>query len=208
MTQTLTSTTPRADTRHSVQEDVLAVLIATAMISFGVMLLRQAGVMTGGTAGIALYLHYTFAVPFGTAFFMLNLPFYYFALRRLGWAFTFKTFCAVGLVALFSDRQALLIHIDQLQPLYAALVGNALLGVGFVMLFRHQTSLGGINILALYIQDRYGIRAGWLQMGVDIGVLLASLTFISLPVLGISVLGAVLLNFIIAQNHRADRYSA
>lgn len=207
MTATLSASKP-SDTRHSVQEDVFAVVIATAMISFAVMLLRQAGVMTGGTAGIALYLHYTFAVPFGAAFFLLNLPFYYLALRRMGRVFTFKTFCAVGLVAFFSDRHALFIHIDQLQPLYAALVGNALLGVGFLMLFRHKASLGGVNILALYIQDRYGIKAGWLQMGVDISVLLASLTFISLPVLGVSVLGAVLLNFIIAQNHRADRYSA
>ncbi|BAP42042.1 YitT family protein [Pseudomonas sp. 21LCFQ02] len=207
MTTTVAAAKP-VDTRHSLQEDIFAIVIATAMISFAVMLLRQAGVMTGGTAGIALYLHYAWALPFGAAFFMLNLPFYYLALRRMGRVFTLKTFCAVGLVSYFSDRHGLFIHIDQLQPFYAALVGNVMLGVGFLVLFRHKASLGGVNILALYVQDRYGFKAGWLQMGVDISVLIASLAFISLPVLGVSVLGAILLNFIIAQNHRADRYSA
>jgi len=194
--------------RHSIQEDVFALVIATVLVSFGVALLRQAGVMTGGTAGIALLIHYTFALPFGVAFFALNLPFYYLSLRRMGWLFTLKTFCAVGLVSFFSDRHALFIHIDQLQPFYAATLGNLILGVGFLILFRHRASLGGVNILALYVQEKFGFKAGWLQMGVDICVLMASLTFISLPILVCSVLGAVLLNFIIAQNHRPDRYSA
>ncbi|MBI6854365.1 YitT family protein [Pseudomonas cichorii] len=205
---THTAVPNRLDTRHSAQEDVFALVIATVLISFSVLMLRQAGVMTGGTAGIALFFHYTFAVPFGVAFFTLNLPFYYLSFRRMGWLFTLKTFCAVGLVSFFSDQHALFIHIDQLQPFYASVLGNLILGVGFLILFRHRASLGGVNILALYLQDKYGFKAGWLQMGVDICVLVASLTFISLPTLVASIVGAVLLNFIIAQNHRSDRYSA
>jgi hypothetical protein len=27
-------------------------------------------------------------------------------------------------------------------------------GIGFIVLFRHQASLGGVNILALYLQDK------------------------------------------------------
>jgi len=197
-----------ADTRHSLLEDGCALVLGTLLISFAVLLMRQAGVMTGGTAGIALFINYTFAVPFGLAFFLLNLPFYYLSVRRMGVAFTLKTFCAVGLVSLFSEQHALFIHIDQLQPLYAAVLANLMLGVGFMILFRHRASLGGMNILALYLQDRYAIKAGWLQMGVDVAILLASLTMMSLPMLAISVLGAVILNFIIALNHRPDRYSA
>ncbi|MFJ4144511.1 YitT family protein [Pseudomonas sp. NPDC089734] len=205
---TPTAATQPLDTRHSAQEDVFALVIATILISFSVLMLRQSGVMTGGTAGIALFIHYNFAVPFGVAFFALNLPFYYLSFRRMGWQFTLKTFCAVGLVSFFSDQHGLFIHIDQLQPFYAAALGNLILGVGFLILFRHKASLGGVNILALYLQEKYGFKAGWLQMGVDVCVLIASLTFISLPILIASVAGAVLLNFIIAQNHRTDRYSA
>ncbi|MEC5317331.1 YitT family protein [Brenneria populi subsp. brevivirga] len=193
---------------HSLSEDVLAILIGTLMVSFGVVLLRQSGALTGGTAGMAFLLHYLTHISFGTAFFLLNLPFYYLAIRRMGWKFTIKTFCAVALVSLFSDLHPLFIHMDKLNPFYATLFGSVIMGLGFIVLFRHKASLGGVNILALYLQDRYGIRAGKLQMGVDIVIVLASLFVVSIPMLIASILGATILNLIIAMNHRPGRYAA
>jgi len=63
-----------------------------------------------------------------------------------------------------------------------------------------------VNILALFLQDRYGIRAGKLQLGVDLVILLASLFLVSVPALLGSILGAAALNMVIAMNHRPDRY--
>ncbi len=192
---------------HTLLEDVLAIVMGTLMVSFGVILLRQSGALTGGTAGMAFLLHYLTHVSFGTAFFLINLPFYWLAIRRMGWQFTLKTFCAVGLVSLFSDLHPLFIHVDHLQPFYATLFGNMIMGIGFIVLFRHKASLGGVNILALFLQDKYGIRAGKFQMGVDAVIVLASLFVVSLPMLLASVAGAFLLNLIIAMNHRPGRYS-
>lgn len=193
---------------HSRAEDAMALLVGTLLIAFGLMLAREGGVMTGGTAGIALYLHYAFGYAFGATFFVINLPFYYLAWRRMGWVFTLKTFTAIGLVSLFSDHVQQFISVQQIQPLFAAVIGNIILGVGFLVLFRHRASLGGLNILALFLQARFGWRAGWLQMGADVLILLLSLTIVSLPILAISVLGAVLINLIIALNHRSGRYHA
>ncbi|ATA26766.1 hypothetical protein BIY26_07180 [Brenneria goodwinii] len=192
---------------HTLLEDVLAILIGTLMVSFGVVLLRQSGALTGGTAGMAFLLHYLTHISFGTAFFLLNLPFYYLAIRRMGWRFTIKTFCAVALVSLFSDLHPLFIHMDKLNPFYATLFGSIIMGLGFIVLFRHKASLGGVNILALYLQDKYGIRAGKFQMGVDIVIVLASLFVVSIPMLIASILGATILNLIIAMNHRPGRYA-
>ncbi|SKA80291.1 Uncharacterised 5xTM membrane BCR, YitT family COG1284 [Pseudomonas extremaustralis] len=194
--------------RHTPIEDFLALLIGSLMVSFGVLLVRQVGALTGGTAGLAFLTHYASQVSFGTAFFVINLPFYYLAIRRMGWPFTLKTFCAVALVSVFSDLHAHFIHIDQLQPLYAVLLGNLIMGLGFIVLFRHNASLGGINILALFLQERFGIRVGKLQMSMDVMVLLASLYVVSVPLLLASITGAVVLNLIIAMNHRPHRYAA
>ncbi|MGY4496042.1 YitT family protein [Pseudomonas sp. TE3610] len=193
---------------HSRVEDCLALLVGTVMISFGLLLLRTAGIMTGGTAGIALLLHYAFGFAFGVVFFLLNVPFFYLAVRRMGWAFSLKTFLCIGLVSLFSDHLAGLISFARVQPLYAAVMGNIILGTGFLILFRHRASLGGLNILALYLQQRFGWRAGWLQMGSDVLILSLSLATVSLPVLAVSVAGVVVLNLIVALNHRAGRYCA
>lgn len=191
---------------HTLIEDALALLFGTLMVSFGVTLLKSAGALTGGTAGIAFLLSYLTHASFGLAFFAINLPFYWLAVKRMGWAFTLKTFCAVGLVSLFSQLHPLFIHFSALEPFYATLFGNVIMGIGFIVLFRHKASLGGINILALWLQERYGIRAGKLQMAVDTCVVLASLFVVPLPMLAASIAGAVILNLIIGMNHRPGRY--
>ena len=73
-------------------------------------------------------------------------------------------------------------------------------------MFRHRSSLGGFNLLVLFIQERYGIRAGKVQMALDVTILLASSVFVSVTLLAISILGAIILNMILTLNHRPDRY--
>lgn len=199
-------TMPEPAAVHSITEDILAILIGTLFVSFGIALFKLAGLLTGSTAGLAFLIHYLSGLPFGALFFVINLPFYYFAFRRMGWRFTAKSFCAVALVSVFSELHGRFIVIGQIEPFYAALFGGCLMGVGFIVLFRHQTSLGGVNILALYLQDRHGIRAGKLQMIVDVAILLASYFVVSPLALAASIIGAIALNLVIWMNHRHDRY--
>ncbi|MXP66474.1 YitT family protein [Pantoea sp. Nvir] len=191
---------------HSYIEDMLAILLGTLMVSFGIIMLKQAGALTGSTAGIAFLISYVSPLSFGSIFFLVNLPFYWLSVYRIGWEFTLKTFCSVGLVSLFTHAHSLFIHFSTLNPIYATLFGNVIMGMGFILLFRHKASLGGINILALWLQDHMGLRAGKLQMVVDTCVVLASLFVVSVPMLIVSVVGAVLLNLIITMYHRPGRY--
>nr|WP_235861841.1 YitT family protein [Vibrio palustris] len=182
-------------------------LMGANLVALGVLFLNQMGMITGGTAGLSLFLHYKFGVQFGTIFFLINLPFYYLAIRRMGWEFSIKTFIAVAMVSFFSNIQNQFIHIEYLQPIYAALFGGCLFGAGFIILFRHKASLGGFNILALFIQDRTGLRAGWLLMACDVVIMLVSLSVISTYELVLSIICGLMLNLIIALNHRKDRYT-
>ncbi len=196
---------------HSLLEDVLAILTGTLFVSLGIALFNQAGLLTGGTAGLAFLIHYRTGLSFGTVFFLVNLPFYWLALKRMGWRFTLKTFCSVALVSLFSGLHPKLVHlvdVNMLTPFYVALIGGLLMGVGFIVLFRHQASLGGINILALYLQQTRGIRAGKIQMGLDFIIVLASLAVVTPIALAASILGAFALNLAISLNHRPGRYMA
>uniref|UniRef100_C6BL93 YitT family protein n=2 Tax=Ralstonia pickettii TaxID=329 RepID=C6BL93_RALP1 len=195
-------------TRHSTLEDVLAIVTGTLFVSLGITLFKQGGLLSGGTAGVAFLIHYATSLPFGAVFFTINLPFYYLAVRRMGWRFTCKTFCAVALVSWLSEVHAHFVHLDTLNPLYAGAIGGTLMGVGLIVLFRHQASLGGVNIVALYLQEKYGIRAGKFQMAVDVGIVLTSLFVVSPMALAASLVGAVALNLSIALNHRPGRYPA
>lgn len=200
--------TPRPIQQHSLFEDIQALLTGTLLVSLGVALLGKASLITGGTVGIAFLLHYVTGVSFGKLFFAINLPFYFLAVKKMGWKFTLKTFSAVFLLSAFSEMLPLVFAVDQLNSLYAAIMGGLLCGVGLLVLFRHRSSLGGINVLVLYLQERYGLRAGLVQLGLDATILLLSIPMISLTSVGISLLGAAMLNLTLAINHKPGRYMA
>jgi uncharacterized membrane-anchored protein YitT (DUF2179 family) len=178
------------------------------MCGFGVHLLTAAGLVTGQTAGLAVLISYATGWAFGPVFVAINLPFYWLAWRRMGAAFTLRTFVAVGLMAGVTTALPHLVTVDRLDPLATAIVFGAIGGAGLLALFRHGASLGGVGIVALWLQDRTGLRAGWLQLGFD-AVLFAVALWLLPPVLVLwSLAGAVVLNLVIAVNHRRDRYIA
>ncbi|UVC07582.1 YitT family protein [Rhizobium sp. TH2] len=194
--------------RHSLFEDAQGLFTGTVLASLGVMLLAKAGVLTGGVAGVAFLLHYAFGWSFGLGFFVLNLPFYWFAYKRVGKAFTIKTFVAIGLLAIFAEYQPKLLELGHINPVWAAVLGGLLIGMGMLALFRHRASLGGVGIVALYLQERFGWRAGLIQLGIDLVILAASFLVASPFIVLCSVIGALAMNFFIAVNHRTDRYIA
>jgi len=193
--------------RHSLLEDALALLTAAAFISLGYSLLRLAGLVSGGAAGVALLLARVTPLSFGQLLALVNVPFVVLAVRELGWRFTARTFAAIGLVSVASDSLHLVLAVERLHPLYAALVGGSLVGIGLLILFRHQASLGGIGILAQWLQLKHGVRAGVFQMGVDALIVGASLAAgLPLGVIALSIVGAVALNLVLAVNHKPGRY--
>ncbi|MCR6500665.1 YitT family protein [Shinella sp. CPCC 101442] len=192
--------------RHSAYEDLIAIVIGTMFVALGVVIYTKAVLLAGSTAGLALLLQYATGIGFWWLFFAVNLPFYILAVKKLGWAFTLRTFAAVTLVSIFSRLTSDLVSFSHLNPLYAAVMGGALSGTGLLILFRHRTGLGGINVLAIYLQDRFGLRAGYFQMAVDLAILAAAVFVIPPDRLALSVLGAVVVNMTLAINHRPGRY--
>ncbi len=199
---------PPSPPPHTALDDAQALLTGTLFVSLGLALFKHAGLVTGGTAGLAFVAHYATAAPFGVAFFFINLPFYALAWQRMGARFTLKTFAAVGLLSAFSEAMPVLLQLQQVQPVFAALGGGLLMGAGMLMLFRHHASLGGLNMVALWLQEQYGWRAGHVQLALDVLILLASTPWLSPLQLALSVAGAVALNLTLAINHRRGRYAA
>ncbi|OOG68550.1 YitT family protein [Sinorhizobium sp. A49] len=193
--------------RHRLYEDALAILTGTLIMSLGVIIYSKAMLLTGSTSGLALLLQYATGAQFWLVFSLINLPFYVLAVKRLGWMFALRTFLAVTLVALFSKLTAGWVEFARLDPIYATIVGGGLMGTGLLILFRHRTGLGGINILAIYLQEKFGIRAGYFQLAVDLAILATAFFVLPPANLVLSVLGAAVVNMTLAINHRPGRYA-
>ncbi|UUM32930.1 YitT family protein [Vibrio japonicus] len=194
------------DKEHSLRENLLALLLGSALVSLGVIFFNKVGLLTGGTAGLAIFLTKVSDFSFGQVFFVLNLPFYILSVTRMGWRFTVNTFIAVTIVSLAVDHLHHVIEIARIDAFYAALLGGGLIGIGMLVIFRHKMSLGGFNILALFLQERFGIRAGKVQMALDCTIVVLSLFIVDISLIALSVLGAIVTNLILAMNHKPGRY--
>ncbi|HAU57182.1 MAG TPA: hypothetical protein DCW87_06180, partial [Comamonadaceae bacterium] len=62
---------PTPPVPHTPTEDAVAIFTGVLMISVGVAFFTSAGLLTGGTAGLAFLLHYSTGIGFGKIFFVL-----------------------------------------------------------------------------------------------------------------------------------------
>lgn len=194
--------------QHTFFEDVQGILIGTLLAALGITFFKTTGLLIGGTAGLAFLGQYATQFSFSDVFFVINLPFYYLSYRQLGPAFTLKTFISVSLLSIFVEYAPAFMQFKFLDPIYSALIGGLLIGSGLLGLFRHQASLGGLNILAQYLSQKYDISIGKFQMAVDCVVLIIAIFIVDWNAIALSVLGAIAYNLILVINHKPGRYSA
>lgn len=151
---------------------LIKVLSGCMIVSIGIIILKHAQLMTGGTAGLAFSLMYYWGIPFSIGFFVINIPFYVLALMRMGLNFTISTIFAVMSLSCMTELNRL--APDFVIPaLVGAILGGVIIGLGVAYLFFHGSSLGGSNILVLYLQKKFGWDPGKMNFIIDFLVVLS-----------------------------------
>jgi uncharacterized membrane-anchored protein YitT (DUF2179 family) len=191
---------------HTRLEDALGLVTGVFVASLGIYLIQTCGAVTGGTAGLSLLLSYATGLGFGWLFVLINIPAFVVAAWQKGPTFTVKSLlCVVG-VSLATRLHTGMLGLDHVDRTYGVVAGNLLAGAGLLILFRHGASLGGFNVAALLMQEKLGLRAGYVQMALDVAVVVGSLLVVDPAVVVLSAVGAVVLNLVLAFNHRPGRY--
>ena len=198
----------KSETKHTLYEDAQAILTSTLIAAFGIYLLQSSKVVTGGSAGLTLLLSKNLGWNFSIAYPLISIPFMALALWRRGLTFTLKSIVTVGALSVFTYFIPQLIDLSSIQSWFGAILGNLLLGVAMLIMFRHGTSLGGFNVIALIAQDKFKWKAGLVQMALDAAVVIGfAVTNFSWSAIW-AIIGAITLNLVLATNHRPDRYIA
>lgn len=196
------------DQQHSLLEDAQGILVGTLLVALAVQFLQTSNLFTGQIAGLSLVAERGTGLPFSVLFFIMNLPFYVLAFIRMGPSFTLKTFMSVALLSLWTELLPGLINFTDPDTLTSAILAGVTSGTGLIVLFRHGATLGGVGIVAVWLQDTRGIKAGWVQLGFDFCVFALAMSFFGLEAVIYSLIGAAIANIMIATNHRRDRYIA
>ena len=192
---------PRIRLSHSWLDDGHALVAGSLFVALGMTMFAHAGLLTGGVAGVAFLVSYATGWSLALCFFGFSLPFFWLSWRRLGPAFTLKS-----LVSVFTALAPKVVRFELLNPWVASVLGGFLIGFGLLALLRHQASVGGVNIVAQWLQQTRGLRAGYIQMSVDVLVVLTAFAVVPPERVLQSVLGAVAIGAILTLNHRPGRY--
>ena len=129
--------------------------------------------LSGGVVGVALILQYLVpSLTMGPVYFLLNIP-----LLLVGWFTVSRRFMIYSIIgmALFSLACTLLVPapFDIHDPLLVALMAGVICGVGGGLILRSLGSAGGLDILAVYLNRRFGLRPGSVYMATNSLVLAA-----------------------------------
>ena len=138
--------------------------------------------LSGGVVGIALLVHYLIPVAdFVWVFLLLNIPLFILGWRAISRSFMLYSVFVMGIFAWTS-------HIIKpspmavKDPLLAALTAGVICGVGAGLILRSKGSGGGLDILSIYFNKKFGFPIGTIVGVFNALVLLAGVYFYSLQV--------------------------
>lgn len=154
------STEPPGGATHVVRNLGL-ILLGSLVFAVGLhALLIPHGFLTGGVVGTAILIQYLVpALPMGPIYFALNIP-----LLLLGWFTVSRRFMLYSIAGMFLFSLACTLAkpepFDVQDPILVALMAGVICGTGSGLILRSYGSSGGLDVLAVYLNQRFGVRLG------------------------------------------------
>ncbi len=116
--------------------------------------LSKNNILNGGFTGIATILNYLFDLPIGTVIFIMNIPLFLIAFKKLGAQFVLRTVWATFISSTLIDFGVILpVYNNDL--LLSSLFGGALVGVSLGIIFIRNATTGGVDIIAKLVQLKH-----------------------------------------------------
>ncbi|WP_446425504.1 YitT family protein [Mailhella sp.] len=186
-------------------------LLGSAILAFGLYHIHSfAGVTEGGILGATLLLQHWFHISPAWSSLVMNAISYLVGWRVLGRDFILYSIAAGGgfsLVYALCEQFPPLWPDIAAHPLAAALAGALFVGVGIGLCVRAGGAPGGDDALAMALSHLTGWNIRWPYLGMDMVILLLSLSYIPLERMGWSLLTVVLSGQLIGLFQKNPSYS-
>ena len=154
----------------------LGCLISTCSIN---LFLVPHQLLSGGISGIAIIFYYLVGLPIGVQILAMNLPLLYLAYKMFGKKYALDILFGIVIFSLLVDITSFLNHFNAVDAvMLAAIYGGVFTGIGYGIVFRSNSSTGGMDIVAAIVKTKYGFSVGFINFAVNCGLMVvASLLF-------------------------------
>lgn len=161
-------------------KDMFFIFFGITLYAFGyTAFILPEQVVMGGVAGISALLFYAFKLPAGASLWALNFIMLAIAFRALTRQFTIRTIIGVSVISLL---------VGVMQPFFQSfnivtagddkfmhvLIGGALCGAGLGLVFSHNGSTGGTDIIIALLNKYFRMSFGRAMQFIDISIILSS----------------------------------
>lgn len=133
-------------------------------------------IVQGGLTGVATVINYIFPMlPIGTLIFLMNIPLFLTAFKRLKGKFLLKTLGATAVFTAGIDIGALFIKPYMGDKLLSCIFCGVLSGAGLALIFMTGATTGGTDIVAMLLRQRHPkLSMGSLMLLIDFFVVILS----------------------------------
>lgn len=157
---------------------IILIIIACLFSSIAVnVFFVPTKMLSGGISGISILIQYLTdgRVPSGVSLFLINIPVFLFAFKRIDREFAILSFIAMLVLSFtLTVTRGLTKYILVDDILLGAVFGGILNGIGMGILFRNKSSQGGLDVLSVIIRRKYNINIGTGLMFLNTFVILFS----------------------------------
>jgi len=180
--------------------DLACIVLGNTLLAFGIgALVLEYQILAGGVSGIGMILQHFLGLPVSASVMVCNAALFLVGLVILGKKFALGSLLSTFLFPLllsFFEGNALFQGSLQ-DPLLASILAGVFAGVGIGLVMRAGASTGGIDILAIVLNRKFGVPVHLVLNAVDFLILLLQFPFHDIPhivygVITVAVTSAVL----------------
>ena len=181
--------------RHSVFRNLTLLTLGAIVYSFGAQgIVAHGGFLTGGIYGLGILLWRTTDLISAPLFYiLLNIPFFILGWISVGRRLFFYSLYGIGITTVVSQFMNFGQLVDN--QLYAAVAAGIICGVGAGLTLRSLGSGGGLDILAIILNRRWGIGIGQTYLGFNFMLFAGSLFALSADVVVASFIQLYIMTF-------------
>lgn len=166
-------------------KDYFYITLGLMLYTFGwTVFLLPYEMVTGGVTGVAAIIFYATGIPIFISYFVINAVLLLLALRLLGLKFMVKTIYAIIMLSLLlafaqnlmtKDNGELIQVLGPGQDFMSLIIGCVMTGSSLAIVFLHNGSTGGTDIIAAVVNKFHNISIGRALIFVDILIISSSI---------------------------------
>ena len=169
-------------------KDYLWITLGLIQYAFGfTFFVLPYGIVTGGVTGFSAILFYALQIPVQTTYLIVNLALLVVGLKVLGFRFLMKTIYAIFMLYFLLWLGSILMptnpdgsyvrFLGQQQEFMALIVGCCITGSSLAIVFYHNGSTGGTDIIAASINKYYNFSLGQVLSLIDVFIIASCLFY-------------------------------